>query len=80
MNNKYYYLLGGLASQYFHENDCAEINNVEVSKHISENFDFAVFMYDTEYNHPDDLLYEYDGWDGYALIDESLYNELFKFL
>jgi hypothetical protein len=78
MSNKSYYIFGSSASEYFQEHDCAEINNAEMAAHISENFNYAVFMYDSEFNHPDDLLYEYDGWNGYAIIDEVLYNELLK--
>jgi hypothetical protein len=79
MSDKYYYLFGDLSTKYFHEHNCADVTNEEMALHINENFDYEIFMYDSDYNDPGDLLYGYDGWNGYAIIDESLYNELLKF-
>jgi hypothetical protein len=79
MSNKSYYLFGELSSEYYHLCYGSDISNEEMAFHINENFDYEIFMYDSEYNHPEDLLFEYDGWNGYATINESLYNELLKF-
>jgi hypothetical protein len=41
-----------------------------------EDMHFTTYKYDAAMNHPTDLLLQYDGWQGFAEIEEELYNLL----
>ena len=40
--------------------------------------DHAVYVYDDSMNVPTDILSEYDGWQGWAMIPDTLYKLLLK--
>ena len=71
-----YFLFGESSSEYYHQYHGSDITSEEMAFHINENFDYQIFMYDTDYNHPSDILFEYDGWNGFAEIEEDLYELL----
>jgi hypothetical protein len=68
-----YYLFGGDASEFYIDNT-GEMSPSELATAISE-MDFSLALYDM-YSHPSELLFEYDGWNGFAEISEEVYTLL----
>ena len=74
MSNLTYYLFGSNASEYFFENEGESAK--KIAKGIISEMDYHVFCYEELYNHPSELLMEYDGWNGFAVINEELFTLL----
>lgn len=70
MENKIYYLFGSAATSFYYDSELLSLE--EMAKAISV-MDYSLFVYDERINHPSDLLSEYDGWDGFAEIEEKLH-------
>ena len=68
-----YYLFGGDASEFYIDNT-GEMSPSELATAISE-MDFSLALYDM-YSHPSELLFEYDGWNGFSEISEEVYTLL----
>jgi hypothetical protein len=74
MNQPTYYLFGSTATEFFFENEGKSAK--KIAKSIISEMDYHVFCYEELYNHPSELLAEYDGWDGFAIINEELFTLL----
>lgn len=68
-----YYLFGGDASEFYIDNT-GEMSPSELATAISE-MDFSLALYDM-YSHPSELLFEYDGWNGFTEISQEVYTLL----
>lgn len=73
MSNIIYYVFGSQASQYYF--DHPDLPFEDMAEEMKD-MHFTTYKYDKAMVHPTDLLLQYDGWQGFAEIEE----ELFKLL
>ncbi len=73
MSNKIYFLFGSDATKYYFDN--SDVPLEEVADTIKR-MEHATSMYDFALSHPSELLLDYDGWSGFAEIEEDLYKLL----
>ncbi len=73
MSPKIYYVFGSQASQYYFDHSDMPFDEMAAAM---EDMHFTTYKYDAAMNHPTDLLLQYDGWQGFAEIEEELYNLL----
>ena len=74
MNQPTYYLFGSTATEFFFDNEGESAK--KIAKVIISDMDYHVFCYEELYNNPLELLMEYDGWNGFAVINEELFTLL----
>jgi hypothetical protein len=67
----YYFIFGEAFSNYYYEG-----LNVALEHIKSKSFEGAVIKHDTRKHSPADLLFNSDGWNGYAEITASEYKKL----
>lgn len=73
MNNKIYFLFGSEATKYYFDN--SDVPLEEVAETI-KSMEHETCVYDFALSHPSELLSDYDGWSGFAEIEEDLYKLL----
>jgi uracil-DNA glycosylase len=73
MSNKIYFLFGSEATKYYFDN--SDLPLEEVAETIKR-MEHATSVYNYVLSHPSELLLDYDGWNGFAEIEEELYKLL----
>ena len=77
MDHKEYFLFGEAPSKAYYMYDWDEFIK-KFKEYHKDTWDFQLYAFDWSMETGEDLLANYDGWNGFAVLDEDEYKQLNK--